>query len=177
MSPTRTKLSAARRYLEVFEESWHADHAAAMQCRDFEEALAEAVKVFELVDELVRLRRESVFRGLQQPEPALDEDEKAVYMQWLSLIERDTPQLEAFEKSFGAIEGAEKLRTCLARAREFLARWAPAVPSRAAGSRALEFSKDDADQFRALLDSPAGAAGRPTRPPRPLPAGDPSRLR
>ena len=66
MTATRTRLASARRYLEVFEESWKADHDGAMRCPDFEETLVEAVKVFELVDELVQWRRECVFRGVEE---------------------------------------------------------------------------------------------------------------
>ena len=54
--------------------------------------------------------------------------------------------------------------------------FAPAVPASAVGSRVIDFAEEDADQIRALLDSPAGAPGRPTRPPRSVPTSDPSLL-
>lgn len=94
MTEPRTSLSAARRYLQVFEESWKADHDAAMRCRAFEEMIAEAAKVFELIDELVHLRRGSVFRGLQELIPQLDEDEKTLYVEWLGLVETDFARLQ-----------------------------------------------------------------------------------
>jgi hypothetical protein len=177
MTETRTRLSAARRYLDVLEESWKADHDTAMRRRAVEEKLAEATKVFELVDELVRLRRESVFRGLQDPVPQLDEEEKTLYAEWLALVEPDFARLEELEQTNGVIEGAERYRSCREKARTFLAKWHPAVPAMAVGSRVIEFSEEDADQIHAVLHSPAGSPGRPTHPPRSVSEGDPSLLR
>jgi hypothetical protein len=177
MTATRSRLSSARKYLEAFEESWQTDHDAAMHCREVEKKLAEAVMVFELVDRLVDRRREGVFRGVEEPNPKLDEDEKALYTRWLTLIEEYLPRLEEMERTFGVMEGADRLRATLDRARSFLAEWAPAAPALAVGSRLIEFSEEDADQVHALLESPAGSPGRPTRPPRSVPPGDQSLLR
>src|SRR5207249_3881646 len=141
-----------------------------------EETLVEAVKVFELVDELVRWRRECVFHGVEEPNPQLDEEEKALYTDWLALVEDGMPRLETLEK-YGIVEGADWQRATRERARSFLARWRPAALSTAVGLRVLEFSEEDADQIYALLNSPKGAPGRPTRPPRSVPRGDPSSLR
>jgi hypothetical protein len=177
MAEQRTRLASARRYLEVFEESWKADHDDAMRCRDFEEIAAEATKVFELVDELVRQRRECVFRGLQDPNPQLDEEEKNLYADWLRLTEEDVPHLEGLEKTYGVVEGAERLRACREKARTFLAKWAPAVPSMAVGLRVHDLTEEDADELRALLNAPPGAPGRLKWEPRSVPPGDPSALR
>ncbi len=177
MAAKRDRLAAARNYLQVFEASWKADHDQAMQCRDFEESLAEAVKVFQLVGELIRLRRESVYRALTVPNPKLDHEEKQLCMDWLGLIEEKWPRLEAHEKTYGVVEGAEEFRKCRDQARAFLTNWAPAVPAKAIGSHALEFCEEDADQLQALLQSPAAAPGRPTRPSRSVANGDPSLLK
>jgi hypothetical protein len=176
MTATRTRLASARRYLEVFEESWKADHDGAMRCRDFEETVVEAVKVFELVDELVRWRRECVFRGVEEPNPQLDEEEKALFTDWLALVEDAMPRLEALEKTYGIVKGADRLRACRERARSFLAQWRPAVLSMAVGLRMQELTEEDAEELRALLEQPS-PAGRPRWEPRPIPPGDPSLLR
>jgi hypothetical protein len=65
MNTTSERLSSARRYLDA--------HRAAMGCRDFEDRIAEAVRVFDLVHELVLRRRERVYRGVAEPNPAMDE--------------------------------------------------------------------------------------------------------
>jgi hypothetical protein len=177
MTGTRNRLRCARKYLEAFEESWTTDHKAAMDCHDFEERLREAVRVFELMDDLVRVRRQCVFRGVEEPNAELDQAEKELYESWLRLMDEDVGQLEELERTFGSVEGAEAFRTCRERAHSFLASWAPAVLSMAVGSRVIEFSEEDADQLRALLNAPAGAPGQPKLEPRSIPTGDASRLR
>jgi hypothetical protein len=177
MATAPSKLSSARRHLDALAESWQADHAAAMNCWDYEESLAEAVMVFHFMDESVRVRRKCVFHGLQEPDPKLDEEERELYAQWLALIEDDRPRLEALEKRYGRVEGVDRLRACLDGARAFLAKWAPAVPAMAPASRVVEFNREDRELIQTLLRSPAGSPGRPTRPPRSVPVGDPSRLK
>jgi hypothetical protein len=174
MGLTQSRLSAARKYLAVFEESWQARHAEAMRLRDFEEELAQAVKVFELVDELIHQQRESVFRGFTEPSPELDKAEKEAYSLWLGLIDQDMPRLEALENTYQTVDGADRLRACRDRAIHFLQTWQPARPALAMGSRIVDFDEEDADRIREILNSPAGSPGRPTRQPRALPTGDPS---
>jgi hypothetical protein len=177
MDRTQNRLHRARKYLETFEESWRADHEAAMDCRDFEEGLAEAVKVFGLVDALIRVRREAVFRGLEETNAELDQAEKKLFQDWMAMTEESLTQLAEFETTFGAAEGADAFRACRERAKAFLANWAPAVPSTAMGSRSVDLSEEDADDIHALLNSPPGATGRPKLEPRSVPRGDETVLR
>lgn len=177
MATALSKLSSARGYLEVLAASWKADHDAAMSRWEYEKSLAEAVMVFGLLDDLVRVRRKCVFHALQEPNPNLDEEERELYVQWLTLIESDIPRLEALEKQYGRVEEADRLRACQERARTFLTKWAPAGPAMAPVSRVVEFNQDDTELIQALLRSPAGSPGRPTRPPRSVPPGDPSLLK
>ena len=53
MSAARQVVSRARRYFDVFEDSWKSRHKAAMECRDFEDDLGEAARVFDLVHDLI----------------------------------------------------------------------------------------------------------------------------
>jgi hypothetical protein len=174
MVTTMDSLAVARRHLDVLEESWSADHAAALECRELEAWLAEAAMVFDLIDLLTHLRREGVFRGLEEASPERDVVEKDLHGRWLSLVGQQLPRLATLEKTFGVVEGAERLRTCHERAASFLATWSPAAVACAVGSRVIEFSEEDADQIRTLLHSPPGSPGRP---PYKLPEGDPSLLR
>jgi hypothetical protein len=176
MNATRSRLSSVRRYLAVFEESWKANHRAAMQCKDFEDFLAEAVMVFRFTDESVRRRRQAVFHGLQEANLQLDEEEKQLYTHWLTLVEQDLPRLEELERTFARVEGADAFRACMDRARAFLAQWAPAVPSMAVAHRALDLTEEDAEELRAILSDPA-QGGRLKWEPHSVPKGDPSGLR
>jgi hypothetical protein len=148
-----------------------------MECRDVEESLSEAAKVFQLVHELIQARRACVYRGLAEPNAQLDQEEKQLYTDWLALIDGDMARLEALESTYGTIEGANEIRACRDSARAFLERWTPAVPARAVGSRVIDFSEEDADQIRAALNGPPGTPGQSTRPARSLPTGDPSLLK
>jgi hypothetical protein len=171
------RLASARRYLEVFEDSWKSDHAQAMQCREFEESLAEAAKVFQLMHELIQMRRTAVYRGLIEPLPELDREEKQLYTDWLGLVDVDMASVETLEETFGPLEGAAEFRACRDAARAFLARWMPAVPAKAVGSRVIDFSEEDADQLRAALNGPPGTPGQSTHPARSLLTGDSSLLK
>ena len=177
MAAKRDTLVAARKYLQVFEESWKADHDHAMQCREFEESLSEAARVFQLMHELILLRRTAVYRGLIEPLPELDREEKQLYTDWLGLVDADMARMETLEKTYGPLEGAVQFRACCDTARTFLAKWTPAVAAKAVGSRVIDFSEEDADQLRAAMQSPDGSAARPTLPARSLPTGDSSSLK
>ncbi len=169
------RIRSARRHLDLFEESWKADHDAAMRCRDFEAFLAVGVMVFRLIDGLHGSRRERVFRGLEEPNHQFDAAEKECYLRWLALADSMAPHIPTFAQKFGTVESAEDLQTCQAKARFTLSTWAPAALAGAVGSRALDFSVEDAEQVRAALQTPGGP-GRPTRPPRRVPTADPSVL-
>lgn len=177
MSAACHRLSRARRYFDVFEDSWKTRHKAAMECRDFEENLGEAARVFDLVHDLILARREAVYRGVLEPDASLDQEERKLYEDWLALIESDLPRVKELEASFGELENAAAIRACTEKARAFLDSWTSALPATAVGSRVVDFSEDDADELGELLKSPPGAAGRPTRPPRSLPEGDSSLLK
>jgi hypothetical protein len=176
MTERQTRPASACRYLEVLEASWAGASGPDAVPQDVESVLAESVVVFRLVEELVRLRRDRVYLGIEEPNPIHDEDEKAVYIRWLALAEQGMSRLESLTKSFDAgLKGS--LAGCQERARSVVAGWTPAAPARAVGSRMIEFSEEDAEQIYALLRSPAGAPGRPAWPPRRVPDGDPSLLR
>lgn len=172
MSTARRRPSSARQYFEVFEESWKTRHKAAMECRDFEDQLGEAARVFELMHDLILRRREAVYRGVAEPHAPLDQEEKKLYEEWVALVESDLPAIEKLEASFGEVENAAAIRACIDKARAFLTQWAPAVPAMAVGSRVVDFSEEDADELHGILKSPPGAASRPTRLPRSLAEGD-----
>jgi hypothetical protein len=175
MTATRTEFDAARRHLDVFTERWKADHIAAMKCRDLEEFLAEAVMVFRLVDQLSRLRRDYVFRGLEETDARIDAAEKELYHTWIQKADQEAAQLEPMEKAFGSVDGADQFRECLAKARRFLADWTPAMQSLAVAHRACDLSEEDAAELDSILRDPN--RGRPKWPGQRVPPGDPSRLK
>jgi hypothetical protein len=177
MPTTQNRFTRARKHLELFEDIWKFDHADAMRCRDFEEFLAEAVMVFGLLDDVCQRRREHVYRAMEEPNPEHDAAEKELYSRWLNMVESQIGQLETLERAFGIVEGADKVRAGIQRARSFLQTWTPAVQAMALGSRVVEFSEEDADQIHAILNAPPGSPGHPARPPRSIPKGDPSLLK
>jgi hypothetical protein len=177
MPATRTLLASARRYLEIFAESWQTDRDSVLCSRDLEGVLVEAVLIFQLIDALAQRCRADVFRGLEEPDPKFDEEEKGLYTFWLGLVEEALPRLEARANTFGITEGMDRLRGCRERARTFLAHWRPAGLSMAVGLRVIDWSEEDVDEIYALLKSLPGAPGRPKWTPRSVPVGDPSLLR
>ena len=63
MSPGERQRSPLYRQLEAYEESWKKDHAEAMECRDWEDAIAIGVNIFHMIQERDEAWREQVFRG------------------------------------------------------------------------------------------------------------------
>jgi hypothetical protein len=148
-----SRFDVACRHLAVFEETWKPAHAEAMACRDFEEFLAEAAKVFQLIEAIAKLRRKYIFRGLEEHLPEEDAAEKALYSMWLQGVESKISDLEALETTFGAIEGADQVRECVERARAFLANWRPPALSTAVGLRVWHVSDEEADRLRGMLNA------------------------
>jgi hypothetical protein len=170
MSAMKNRFQSVRKHIDVFAESWKADHAEAMRCRDFEDLLAQGLMVFHYFDDLCQLRRGVVFQGLQDPIPELDEAEKECYAHWLEVSQEVGEGLAEFEKEFGTVERADEFRKCLARTQFLLAHWAPAVPARAIGSRAHDVSAEEADELHAFVKrGPERLGARPGNPSRSLP--------
>jgi hypothetical protein len=155
MSAPTSRFDSVRKHLDVVEDSWKADHHAAMRCRDLEDYLAQATMVFHLIDRIGRTRREHVFRGLEEPNPQLDEAEKDLHARWLNFATVLEQPLRQFEQAFAQVEGAAEFRECQVTARRALENWRPAVLARAVASRIHDMSDEDADQIHDLLQQSA----------------------
>ncbi len=162
MDAVETPFKSAHRHLDVFEESWKSAHVNAMKYYDFETFLAEGAMVF---------------RGIEELSPQLDEAEKEFYTHWLVLADAVAQVLAAFEKEYRDVKGADEFRKCQELARERLAKWVPAVPTRTVGFRVWDVSVEEADELRDLMNAPPDGPGRPKWQPKELPDGDPSMLR
>jgi len=164
MSANRTWLVGAEKHIELLEESWEQEPEEPPRVREFEEFLAEAVMVFSLLDQVCRLRREYIYRGLEEPTAEGDASEKNLFGRRLAVAAKAIRKLEFLEQSLLAVERVERTRACLEIARSFLGTWTPAVQAMALGSRVVEFSDEDADQIHALLNSPPRSLGGLVRP-------------
>jgi hypothetical protein len=177
MSATKTRFRRAQRHLEAYEEPWKTGHDEAMRCRDFEAYIAEGVMVFEYIDVLNRGWRECVFRGFEEYDPLDDEAVKGCFVRWLAVADGAIAALADFEHAGYSVDGAEKLRACVEQVRTTLHDWVAPSMSKAAGLRVWNVANEEADELRALVNSPDGSAGRPKWEPVSLPEGDPSKLR
>ncbi len=162
------RIDSVRRHLATFEESWQRDHAAAMRCRDLEAFLEEGVWVFDLIDHVFQTLREEVYRGRLEPHTAFGEWEKGCYERWLTIAALLTTELAQFEKTF-VVEGAAGLRARQDLARRRLHDWTPPALARTVAAREWDVSEAEADELRALLQTPSRAPGRLRWQPKTLP--------
>ena len=172
MSAAETSIRSARRHLDVFEESWKADHEEAMLPR-FRGVPRGRRDGLPLDRSRLPAAGAYVFQGVEEPSGVLDDMEKQAYARWLQLADSQAEILASLEKDFGVVEGAEEFQECRTHAKATLGNWAAAVPSLAIGSRVVDFSEGDADQIHGLLDQDEHGAGRPTPPP-PYPSRRPN---
>jgi hypothetical protein len=175
MATTRVRFERAEKHVKLLEESWLAKLDTSGRRRSFEE-YAEAVMVFELLNHVAQQRREHVYRGLEDADPEIDAAEKDLYGRWLATVEDKLHTPESLEPSVASAEVADKFRACVGIAGSFLEKWTPAVLAMAPGSRVVDFSEEDTDEIRAIINAPPGSPGRLTKPTRSVPMGDPALL-
>jgi len=157
--------SPVYRQLEAYDEVWKRDHAAAMACRDWEDALAIGVNMFHMLREREESWREQVFRGTRDYAEDDNRDHLARFAAWqdttAEVLTTILPQLEA---QFGKIEAADELRRCADEVARILREWQPPRLSMAVGLREMTLSPEAAAEFKRILEEAK------TNPP-PMPAG------
>lgn len=153
MQTQEKRLSPVDRQLEAYRESWHKDHEAAMQCRDWEEVIAVGVSTGRLLQMREEAWRERVFRGTLEYDPADDHTLREQFTLWLDVTDmvlaRFVPRLE---REFGLVEGARELRDCASTGRSVLAKWEPARLSAAVGLREMTLTAESAEELDRLLE-------------------------
>jgi hypothetical protein len=145
------RFSRVSKHLDVFEESWKADHHEAMALYDFQEFLSEGLGLYDWMTERSQDFRFAVFFGLTRPDQTAAENEKGVFEQWLRTATECERQLLTFEAKYVTVEGAVKFRQAVADVRKFLAEWAPPAVSLARGLRVRRLSAAEVDARKELL--------------------------
>lgn len=121
MTTADVRFTRVGKHLTVFEESWKADHHAAMALYDFQEFLSEGLGLYDWMAERLQDFRFAVFAGLTPPDTHAAENEKRVFEQWLRTATECEQHLLTFEAKFVTVEGAVKFRQAVAHVRKFLA--------------------------------------------------------
>ena len=63
MNTVERRRSPVYRQLEAYGEFWKRDHTEAMACRDWEDAIAVGINIFQMLQQREQAWREQVFRG------------------------------------------------------------------------------------------------------------------
>jgi len=138
--------------LEAYEESWKSDHGEAMDCRDWEDAIAIGINIFHMIQERDEAWREQVFRGTTLLSDEDNIDHLGRYARWLEttreVLAENLPGLEA---RFGSVAGANELRLCAERAERIVSEWQPPKLSAAVGLREITLSREAAAEFERIL--------------------------
>ncbi len=151
MTTTDVRFSRVGKHLSMFEESWKADHHAAMALYDFQEFLSEGLGLYDWMTERSQDFRCAVFHGLTPPDVQAAENEKRVFEQWLRTATGCEQHLLTFEAKFVTVEGAVKFRQAVAHVRKFLAEWTPPAVSLARGLRVRRLSVAEVEARKGLL--------------------------
>lgn len=145
MKPIEQRRSPVQRQLEAYEEAWKKDHAAAMACRDWEDAIAIGINIFHMLQEREQSWRDQVFRGVLLFSEEDDRDHKGRFANWLATTKEILAEtLPELEKRFGTVEGAGELRRCFEVAERALLAWQPPRLSQAVGLREMTLTSEAA---------------------------------
>jgi hypothetical protein len=155
MKPVERRRSPVGRQLEAYEEVWKKDHAEAMACRDWEDAIAIGINIFHMLQEREQSWREQVFRGVLTFSEDDNLDHRGRFADWLDTTREVLAEtLPNLEKHFGAVEGAGELRRCAERAERILSEWQPPRLSQAVGLREMVLTPEAADELdRAIKEA------------------------
>ena len=155
MEVIRDERSPFGRQLAAYVEFWKRDHKAAMNCRDWEEAIAFGLSLYAFHQEREQLWREQVFRGTIAYSVQDDQTYRTQLLGWLEVADevlRDC--LPDLERDFGVVEGAAQLRSTAADARIHLDDWSPPRISQAIGLRDMTMTPQSAAEFDRVLAEP-----------------------
>ena len=171
---TRTpNMSRAIRHLELLEEGWKQAHDEATAFHEFEQALAESVAVFRIIQAWTAAVKRFAFQGAEEFESDWSESRRA-HERWLTVAASRYAQVDRFEREFGRVRNGQELKECILSARDALVNWKPVPVPKALGSREIPISEDDAADLHALRNAPPGSPGKLNWTPQPIPTADAS---
>jgi hypothetical protein len=152
MNTGQKRRSPIYRQLEAYEDSWKRDHAEAMACRDWEDAIAIGSNIFHTLQEREQAWRDQVFRGVIEYSDDDDLDHRTRFANWLATTKEVLAMfLPELEKRFRLVDEAPQLRQCADAAEKILREWQPPRLSRAVGLREMTLSPEEAAEFERIL--------------------------
>jgi hypothetical protein len=176
MSAVERRQSPVYRQLEAYGESWTKDHDAAMACRDWEDAIAVGINIFQMLREREQSWRDQVFRGVLPYSEEDNLDQQRRFGDWLRTTrEVLTETLPRLEQRFGTVEGATELRACAEQAEAIVQNWQSPRLARAVGLREMTLSPEAAAELDRLIEETN--ASPPPMPTRRLEVRDASFLK
>jgi len=153
MAAVRDDRSPFARQLAAYGEFWKNEHQAAMNCRDWEEAIALGISLYDFHRQREEHWREQVYRGVV---PCSDRDDEAFRQQlrgWLEVADEVLSDcLPGLEREFGIVEGALQLRDATANARIHLEKWVPPRITQTIGFREMTLSPEAVAQLERILE-------------------------
>jgi hypothetical protein len=168
MNTVERRHSPVYRQLEAYEESWKREHDEAMECQDWEDALAVGLAIYHMLWSRQDAWRDQVFRGVVPYSEEDDRDHQARLTQWLATTKEALSNvLPELEKRFGKVEGAAELRRCAETIEAVLSAWVPPRLSTAVGLREQTLSPEAAAEFDRILQE--ARSNPPSVPAGPIP--------
>jgi hypothetical protein len=153
MSVTDRGRSPVYRQLEAYDEVWKRDHAEAMACREWEDAIAVGVNIFHMLCDRERSWRDQVFRGVVPFSEEDNLDHQRRFNAWLAttreVLAESLPQLKA---RFGSVEGVDKLRESTALAEKIVREWQPPRLSMSIGLAEMTLTPEAATELDRIIE-------------------------
>jgi hypothetical protein len=152
MSTAERCRSPVYRQLEAYGEAWKPDHADAMVCRDWEDAIAIGLAIYRMLWERLDAWHDQVFRGVVPFSEEDNRDHQARLANWLATTKEVLAEtLPGLEARFGQVEGAAELRRCAEAVEALLSGWVPPRLSMAVGLREQTLSPEAAAELDRIL--------------------------
>jgi hypothetical protein len=156
MNTIERRLSPVNRQLEAYGEFRNRDHQEAMNCRDWEDAIAVGLSVFRMIQEREGAWRSQVFRGVVPFSDADDRDFRARFESWLDTTKEFANEiLPKLKSRYSTVEGSDELLEQANIASDVIKNWAPPKLSRAIGLRETTLTPQAAKELDALIEEAA----------------------
>jgi len=165
MSTPERRRSPVYRQLEAYGESWKKDHDAAMACREWEDAIAVGINIFQMLQDREQAWRAQVFRGVIPFSEEDNIDHQDRFANWLdTTCEVLAHILPGLENRFGYVEGAGRLRACVEAGKKLFLEWERPRLSAAVGLREMTLAPEAAAELDRVIEqakkSPPPMPGR-----------------
>ncbi len=117
----RSSLEAYSYQAGEISDSWLEDHHLSQRCYEFEDTLADGVRIYTVLASVRRLYRERVNEGSVPYDVEHELSILDAFKGWLRAYQQIQPTLDMYESNFGSVAHASRLRNYVQSVRNYIA--------------------------------------------------------